>query len=1141
VSADDPGTHEDLLASLLAAGDEALAGGQSGDRLCPPGTPDELRSELERDLSYVRAVRRLLGSPTPTDAEPPGPPGAWTTLGRFELGPELGRGGCGLVFLAHDPLLGRAVAIKVPRAEVLAAPAWRARFQREARAAAALDHPNIVPVYEAGEAGPVCFLVSAYCPGVTLAAWLQQHRGPVPARAAAWLVAALADGVQHAHGRGVIHRDLKPGNVLLEPLPPGQATPPDGLDFTPRLTDFGLAKLLQEGADAGQTQSGAVLGTVGYMAPEQAAGQSRDVGPAADVYALGAILYEVVTGRPPFQGESELDTVRQVRHEEPVPPRRLRPAVPRDLETVCLKCLEKEPARRYATAGALAEDLRRFLAGEPVRARPPGPAGRLGRWARRNPALAASGALAAAALAAVVVLAVGFALHQSRAAGAVREQERKTRAALTEAERQHVRAERQVARLADDRGLVLCEQGQVGPGMLWLVQGLETAAKLSPADGADLERVARANLAAWRRELRPVRAILPHDNRGVKLLVFSPDGRTIGTVGWDSTARVWDAATGHPLGPPFVSPHDPDDYAFAFSPDCRTLLTQDRRDWTARLWDVATGKLLGAPLEHQSQIGCAAFSPDGKTVLTGSQDGTGRFWEVASGKPTGPLLRHEGAVFTAAFSPDGRAVLTGAGNGTARLWEAATGKVLCSLPHPGYVWSVAFSPDGRTLLTGCQDSLARFWDAATGQEIGPPLPHGGAVYGAVFAEGGRTVWTASSDGVARAWSLADRRPLGLPLSHRNPVKAVAVRPDGGALLTAGWAEPARLWEVAPARPPVVTLAHPGQVRAVAFSPDGRTLLTGGTDNVVRYWDTATGAVDGPTLRHEGRVLAVRFSPDGRTVLTGSHDGTGRLWDAGTGRPIGRPLVHRKQVNAVAFSPDGRIALTGSDDRTVRFWDAATGEPLDRPPLRHPGEVQEVACSGDGRTVVTSAADSGVYFWDAVTGEPLGEQLRQEGRCMGLALSPDGRAVLTGGLKTAQLWDVATRQPLGPPLGHQGTVREVAFSPDGRTLVTAGGDSTVRLWDAASGNPIGPPLVHDDEVTAVALRPDGRVLLTGSIDRTARLWPLPEPCAGEPERIRLWVQVLTAMELDEGGMVHVLDAPAWQERRRRLDQLGGPPQ
>ena len=339
MNAENTTPENDDFADLLAHCDEALAAG-NGPATTPtvPIAPD-LRPRLERGIACLHLLRAVLphpaeattAAPAPTDMEHPSPLPA--RVGRFLMRRELGRGSFGDVFLAYDPHLHREVALKVPRAGVLLSPELTQRFQREAEAAAGLDHPHIVPVYEAGEAEGVCYIASAYCPGPTLAVWLKQRIEPVPYRLAAELVVALAEAVEHAHCRGVLHRDLKPANVILES---GPATA-SGREFMPRVTDFGLAKLLASGSGdarstAGyETQSGAILGTPNYMAPEQATGQVHRIGPAADIYALGAILYELLTTRPPFQGESLLDTLEQARSQEPLPPSRLRPKLPRDL------------------------------------------------------------------------------------------------------------------------------------------------------------------------------------------------------------------------------------------------------------------------------------------------------------------------------------------------------------------------------------------------------------------------------------------------------------------------------------------------------------------------------------------------------------------------------------------------------------------------------------------------------------------------------------------------------------------------------------------------------------------------------------------------------------------------------------------
>ncbi len=418
-----PFSEDDEAAAWLADCDDALAAGRVvNDATFAHGLAHQ------KEIAYLRVVREVLGKPGSTQpitadgaAQTPGVPSSAGAakefdtgsgrLGRFQIQRELGRGGCGVVFLAHDPQLGRDVALKVPRAETVLSGEWRERFQREGRAAAGLDHPNIVSLYEVGEAGPVDFLVYAYCSGSSLANWLGQRHDPVPFDEIATLTQTLATAVAYAHSRGVLHRDLKPANILLsvpschlsvvsadvarKPRTADNRPPTTDnwqLTTSPKITDFGLAKLIEAGQEkqraVGLTRSGAIMGTPAYMAPEQADGRTKDIGAGTDVYGLGAILYELLTGRPPFVGETELDTLLAVRLHEPVAPRLLRPKVPRDLETICFKCLQKEPSKRYTSAQDLADDLQRYSRGEPVHARPVSTTERLVRWCRRNPRVA---------------------------------------------------------------------------------------------------------------------------------------------------------------------------------------------------------------------------------------------------------------------------------------------------------------------------------------------------------------------------------------------------------------------------------------------------------------------------------------------------------------------------------------------------------------------------------------------------------------------------------------------------------------------------------------------------------------------------------------------------------------------------------
>ncbi len=1087
-----------------------------------------------------------------TLATGPAAPGRLDGLPGYEILEEIGRGGMGVVYKARQVKLNRLAAVKMILAGVRAGAAARARFQTEAEAVASLRHPNIVQIHEVGEHDGLPFLSLEFVEGGSLAAEGQAARRS--RHAAAETVETLARAVHFAHGRGVVHRDLKPANVLLT------------ADGTPKITDFGLARRLE--GDSGQTKTGEVLGTPSYMAPEQAAPGPEAVGPPADVYALGAILYELLTGRPPFQGATAYDVLVQTASVEPAPPRRLAPRTPADLETICLKCLQKEPQRRYSSAEALADDLHRFLTGQTIQARPAGAVERLWRWGRRNPALAAAAGLAVAAVVALVALAVGFGVHQGRAADDLRREQQQTKAAQDRAEGLvHVCKKRTAkggcwarrsARLVLDQGQTRCEQGDVAVGLLSLAHGLE----IVPDDAPELASALRIDLDAWRGRLRPLRAVLGHGDI-VRTTAFSPDGKTVLTTSHDGTARLWEAATGRPVGEPMR--HQGIVIPAAFSPDGRTVLTGSR-DKTAVLWDAATGRQVGGPFRHDNWVYCVAFSPDGRTVATGSydctarlwnaesgamigemphsgravrvvtfrpggdrvltasDDGTARLWDAGTGEPRGEIMRHQGPVYHASFSPDGKTVLTGSDDGTVRLWDADTGRERPGSPlQRGEPVSAAkYSPDGAVILTASSDNKARLWDAATGKLIGRPMPHLDHINAAAFSPDGKTVLTGSVDHTARLWDAATGEPLGPPLPHQDVVWSVAFSPDGKTVLTASSDHTARLWDADTGDPSPRILPHDAEVMAATFRPDGKMIATGSWDGIVRRWDAEALRPVGDPLRHKNRVYAVAFSPDGKTLLSASWDHTARLWDADSGEARAPVFDHGSEILAASFSPDGRLVVTAGNDSQVKLWETSTGKPA-LPPLKHDAAVFGAAFSPDGGTLASGGYDNTARLWDVKTGE-LRRSLPHRAAVWGLAFSPDGKTLLTACRdRTAELWDVEAGRPHDASLPPQAWLYGVAWSPEGRTVLTASSDHTARLWDPLTGQALGPPLTHDGQVNAVAYSPDGRTLLTASHDHTARLWRGPVPVDGTPERITLWVQVLTGLELDADGVVRRLDA------------------
>lgn len=530
--------------------------------------------------------------------------------------------------------------------------------------------------------------------------------------------------------------------------------------------------------------------------------------------------------------------------------------------------------------------------------------------------------------------------------------------------------------------------------------------------------------------------------------------------------------------------------------------SNDTRRLNARNLIGSWSRTLGTQLRHDDTISTVAFSPDNRTVLTGSHDGTARLWDTATGNPQGPPLRHKDDVNAVAFSPDGKSLLTASKDQTAQCWDASTGQPkYAALQHAAAVTAIAFSPDGQTVVTGCEDGTVQRWNAATGEPLSPPVRFpdnpGKAL---AFSFDGQKVLTASGS-TARLWDVVTGQPLGQPLQHKDGINAAAFSTDGQHVITGSSDKTALMWDVATGEPRGKPFVYTERILSVAFSPDAKMVLLGSGDNTARLWDVSTREIIGEPLRHDAAIAALAFSSDGQKILTASWDNTARLydrenrlWDATKGDTHGGPLLHADRVTCVAYSPDAKMVVTGSANHYARLWSVATQE-LQGKPLAHRDIVTAVAFSRDGKSVLTGSRDQTACLWNAATAQQQGQPLQHTGSVAAVAFSPDSRFLLTGSEdQTGRLWNAATGAPQGKPLQHTAAVNSVAFGPDGRLVLTGSADHTAQLWDATTGNPHGNVLQHDAAVTSVAFSPDGRTVITGSEDNTARLW---DTATGQP--------------------------------------------
>jgi WD40 repeat protein/serine/threonine protein kinase len=953
-------------------------------------------------------------------------------VAHFSLVRLLGRGSFGEVWLANDVILERQVALKLP----VVRGGDTANLLHEAQTAAHLRHPNIVTIHEVGSESGQIFIASEYIEGLTLRDSLTSGT-PTIARSVE-LAVAVARALDHAHEQGIVHRDVKPGNIILN------------AEGQPFITDFGLAKRISK--DETISSEGKVLGTARYMSPEQASGKTRETDHRSDIYAIGVILFEMLTGHCPFLGNVRA-LIHQKIYEDAPSPRKLAPTLPRDLETVCLKCLEREPGKRYQSAAEVADELERFSAGEPIKARPVSTLERGWRWCRRRPAVA--GLLAGLILSlSSGLIGVSFFYWQAAKSAEL------TRQSLY---RSQMNLAAEYLNKGDFTGLRQTLDRVTSDDRLTGLRGFE-----------------------WRYYDAVTAPFVQVVNHGdvVGDVAVSRDGELFASVGTDREIRVWDTKTGERI---CTMSLDAGRFrAIYFSPANNHLASGASDGWL-RIWNPLKAERPIQKMKHGPPVAFVRFSPDGKLLLSSGISGAVRIWEEGKESPVAQIPAGQEGAQDARFSPDGKSVAVASRDDRVRLWDINSTTLVGDLQPNPLIESLAFSDDGQTIATGSYGGLVRVWSVSEETLHHTHNTVAGRIGDLEFVKGTPLLAILANDRRLHLYDTKEQRVIRKLKTHYLS-DGVLARSDNGKLLVVGSGDGSvKVLTVSSVKRPNI-FWHDQAVRGVAFLPGGTRLVAASVDGALRIWDTRSGESQPLADAHGQGITTMSIQPGGNLIATAGVDPRVALWDTESGKAIREVDVRQGEISVVAFSSSGQRLAVATRYGEAFLYDAAdwTEPPLEIP--QREAAVQALAFSPDDRDVVVGYEDGEVLVIDAENGTPRGRSIPVSAIPRALAFCKSGQLLAIGtDAGEIHLYNLASQQTRSVIKAHTSRINALAVLPDGTTVVSGGRDKELKLSDTRSGEVLTSLYGHLRQVFSLAVSADGETIASGGLEGDIRIW------------------------------------------------------